>query len=163
LSARSADGRPKVDRPSGGWFTLFVVSLDTSSTVPVAPDVAFDAMADARNETKWNSKVTRSELVSGEPIGRGSRFETVNRGQTYDATITEYDRPSRITFEVTGKQMDITSTFTFTGDAQGTALQGAFDFRPKGALKVLFPLIRPMIKRDLPKQMQSFSAFCTSR
>jgi hypothetical protein len=142
-------------------ITLVDVALETSSAVPVAPDVAFDAMADARNETKWNSKVTKSELVSDEPIGQGSRFRTVNRGQIYDATITEYDRPSRITFEVTGKQMDITSTFTLTGQAQGTALHGSFDFRPKGALKVVFPLMRPMIKRDLPKQMARFSEYCT--
>jgi hypothetical protein len=136
------------------------MAFDATCAVPVAPEVAFDAMADARNETKWNSKVTRSELVSSEPIGQGSRFRTVNRGQTYDATITDYERPSRITFEVTGKQMDITSTFTFAGEAQETAVHGTFDFRPKGALKALFPLLRRMIARDLPKQMESFSRFC---
>ena len=36
----------------------------------------FDLMADARNETVWNSQVASSELVSDEPIGLGSRFVT---------------------------------------------------------------------------------------
>jgi len=134
--------------------------FDVSRALATSSEVAFDAMADARNEVRWNSKVTRSDLVSGEPVQQGSRFQTVNRGQTYDATITEYQRPSRLTFEVTGKQMDITTTFTFSADGQGTLLRGEFDFRPKGLLRVMFPVMRPMIRGDLPNQMESFSTFC---
>jgi len=145
----------------GASLQFRFMALDVNQVIAVPPDVAFDAMVDVRNEVHWNSKVTRSELLSDEPIGQGSRFQTVNRGQLYDATITEYERPTRITFEVTGKQMDITTTFTFTENSQGTALHGEFDFRPKGLLKVIFPLMRPMIRGDLPKQMGSFAAFCT--
>jgi hypothetical protein len=136
------------------------VTFNVSKEIAVTPDVAFDAMADARKEVRWNSKVTRSDLVNGEPIQKGSRFQTVNRGQVYDATITEYERPTSITFEVTGRQMDITTTFTFAAKAQGTILSGDFDFRPKGLLKAMFPLMRPMIRGDLPKQMESFAKFC---
>jgi len=139
------------------------VLFEVSQRVAVAPEAAFDAMADARNEVQWNSKVTRSELVSAEPVQQGSRFQTVNRGQAYDATITEYDRPARVTFEVTGKQMDITTTFTFTGEAEGSVVHGTFDFRPKGALKIAFPVMRPMIRGDLPKQMESFARYCAAR
>jgi len=135
--------------------------LEARAALSVTPEVAFDAMADARNETRWNSKVTRSDLMSDEPIGQGSRFQTVNRGQPYEAEITEYDRPSTVTFEVTGKQMDITTTFVFVADKDGTAVHGEFDFRPKGLLKIMFPLMRPMIRRDLPKQMESFSQYCS--
>jgi hypothetical protein len=135
--------------------------LDVSQALAVPREVAFDAMADARHEVHWNSKVTRSELVGGDPIDKGSRFQTVNRGQVYDATITDYERPRRITFKVTGKQMDIITTFTFAENAQGTVLHGNFDFRPRGFLKVMFPLMRPMIRGDLPKQMASFARFCT--
>lgn len=136
--------------------------FDVSRQLATPPEVAFDAMADARNEVRWNSKVSRSDLVSNEPVQQGSQFQTVNRGQVYDATITEYQRPSRVTFEVTGKQMDITTTFTFAADGQGTLLRGEFDFRPKGFLKVAFPLMRPMIRGDFAKQMGSFAAFCAN-
>jgi len=134
--------------------------FDVSKELPTSPEVAFDKMADARNEVRWNSKVSRSDLMSGEPVQRGARFQTVNRGQPYDAIITEFERPSRVSFEVTGKQMDITTTFTFAPGGPGTVLRGEFDFRPKGFLKVLFPLMRPMIRGDLPKQMGSFAEFC---
>ena len=135
--------------------------FDVSRELETTPEVAFDAMADARNEVRWNSRVSRSDLVSGEPVQQGSRFQTVNRGQSYDATITEYQRPGRLTFEVTGKQMDITSTFSFEANAKGTLLRGEFDFRPKGLVKAMFPLMRPMIRGDLPKQMESFATYIT--
>jgi hypothetical protein len=128
--------------------------------VACPPEKAFDLMADARNEAKWNSQVSSSELLSGEPVGPGSRFRTVNRREPYDATITEYDRPNRLGFEVSGKRMDISATFTFAEADGGTELDGSFDFRPKGLVKVMFPLLAPMIRRDLPKQAASFKALC---
>jgi hypothetical protein len=131
-----------------------------SREIATNSEVAFDAMADARNEVHWNSRVSRSDLVSGEPVQKGSRFRTVNRGQVYEATIKEYERPARLSFEVTGKQMNIKTTFRFAASAKGTVLQGDFEFRPKGFLNVLFPLMHPMIRGDPPKQMGSFADFC---
>ena len=133
--------------------------FEMDSVIAASPEAAFDAMADARNEPQWNSQVSRSELLSGEPIGDGSRFETVNRGQSYQATITTYERPNRLAFDVTGKGMDIRATFAFTATGGGTSNSATFDFTPKGFLKVVFPLMKPLIRKDLPKQAQSFAAF----
>jgi len=78
------------------------------------------------------SRVSESELTSGEPVHQGSTFRTVNRGQTYDATIKTYDRPNRLRFEVTGRQMDITAACVFSAVDPGTKVESSFDFRPKG-------------------------------
>jgi Polyketide cyclase / dehydrase and lipid transport len=121
---------------------------------------AFDLMADARNEATWNGPVSRAELVSEEPVGLGSRFLVVNRGQEYVGTISRHERPHQVTFEVDGKQLDITGSFTFTPDADGTAVDAEFDFHPKGTMKLLFPLIAPRVRRDLPRRLASFKSFC---
>jgi hypothetical protein len=126
------------------------------------PEHAFDLMADARNETTWNSRVSRSELVSGEPIGAGTTFVTVNRGQEYDATIATHERPERLVFDVRGRQMDITASFRFAAAGSGTHISGEFDFRPKGVMRGLFPLFAPMVRRDLERQSASFAALCES-
>jgi hypothetical protein len=42
----------------------------------------------------------------------------------------------------------------------GTELKSDFDFRPKGALKVLFSLLAPVIRRDVPKQYVSLKRLC---
>ena len=43
---------------------------------------------------------------------------------------------------------------------EGTDPDSAFDFRPSGVLKVVFPLLAPVIRRDVPKQHASLKALC---
>jgi Polyketide cyclase / dehydrase and lipid transport len=121
---------------------------------------AFDLMADARNEATWNGPVSSAELVSDEPVGLGSRFLVINRGQKYLGTIARHERPHHLRFEVNGKRLDITGSFTFAPDRDGTALDAEFDFHPKRAMKLLFPLLAPLVRRDLPRQLTSFKSFC---
>ena len=138
-----------------------IVDAEVSIARPRAE--VFDLMADARNETAWNSQVTSSELVSDEPIGEGSQFVTVNRGQRYDATITTYDPPNEIVFHVVGKVLTIVGRFRFADLGSETALRANFDMTPSRHMKVMLPLISPMVRRDFPKQLNSFKAFCESR
>ncbi|HEY0414916.1 MAG TPA: SRPBCC family protein [Gaiellaceae bacterium] len=123
------------------------------------PEEVFDLVADMRNETRWNSTFTSGELRSGEPIELGSRFAIVNSGTPYDVTITTYDRPSRLVFEASGNP-DLTIAYTFTATGDGTNVDSAFDFRPKGVWKVVFPLLAPVIRRNVRKQYASLKALC---
>jgi uncharacterized protein YndB with AHSA1/START domain len=133
--------------------------VSTTTRIACPPEKVFDLVADLRNDTQWNSRVSHAELRSPEPIGLGSRFELVNGGTAYDVTITSYDRASRLVFEASGKP-DLTIVYTFTPTGEGTELGSEFDFRPRGALKVLFPLLGPVIRRDVPKQHASLKALC---
>ena len=133
--------------------------VTTTTRIARPPENVFDMLADLRNDTQWNSRVSRAELRSPEPIGLGSRFAIVNGGTAYDVTITSYDRPSRLVFEASGKP-DLTIACTLTPTGEGTELESDFDFRPRGALKVLFPLLAPVIRRDVPKQYASLKALC---
>lgn len=123
----------------------------------------FDLMADARNETRWNGSVSRAELMTDEPIGEGSRFIVVNRGREDEATITAFDRPDRLEFAVTSKAMDIDITYTFAEKDGTTTAIGKFDAQPKGIMKMLLPLLMPVIKRDLAKQHGNFKKLCESQ
>ena len=123
------------------------------------PEHVFDVLADMRNETQWNRRVSSAELRSAEPIAVGSRFAIVNGGSAYDATITICDRPSRLVVEASGKP-DLSVTYNLTPTAEGTELGSELDFRPKGALKLVFALLAPVIRRDVPRQYASLKAFC---
>lgn len=123
---------------------------------------AFDLMADPRNETRWNEGVSRAELTTGEPVGLGSKFVTDHGsplGQI-ESTITVFERPDRLEFEATSRRMDLAISFTFTDADSETLVHGTFDAKPKGVMAVLFPLLRPMIRRDMAKQHQHFKALC---
>jgi hypothetical protein len=136
------------------------MKFTVESDVARSPAEVFDRLADARNEPSWNSQVSRSDLLSDEPIGQGSRFVTVNRGKPYDSTITTHRTPDLLVFEVTGQPLDITASFTITPRGAGSHIVSEFDFRPKGAMKVMFPLMQSAIRKDLAKQSQSFKRFC---
>jgi Polyketide cyclase / dehydrase and lipid transport len=78
------------------------VRATATTHIACPPEQVFDVVADMRNETEWNSRVSSAELQSTEPIELGSRFAVVNGGTRYDVTITTYDRPSRTTTRARG-------------------------------------------------------------
>lgn len=133
--------------------------VTTTTRIACSPEDVFDLLADLRNDTRWNGRVSRAELRNSEPIGLGSRFAIVNGGSPYEVTITGYERPSRLVLEASG-QPDLTIAYTLTPAGDGSELGSDFDFRPRGALEVLFPLVAPMIRRDVPKQHASLKALC---
>jgi uncharacterized protein YndB with AHSA1/START domain len=135
------------------------VRVRTTTRIACPPEKVFDTLADLRNDTQWNSRVSRAELRSPEPIGLGSQFAVVNGGTAYDVTITDYERPSRLVFEASGRPV-LTIACTLTPTDEGTELESDFDFRPTGGLKVLFPLLAPVIRRDVPKQYAALKALC---
>jgi uncharacterized protein YndB with AHSA1/START domain len=135
------------------------VRVAATTGIACPPEQVFDLVADMRNETQWSSRVTSAQLQTGEPIEVGSRFSIVNGGTPYDVLITTYDRPSRLVFEASGNP-DLTLAYTFTPSGDGTNVESDFDFRPKGMLRLLFPLLAPVIRRDVPKQYASLKALC---
>lgn len=139
------------------------MTINEELHIDCPPELAFDLMADVRHLTTWNEGASRAELTTGEPIERGSRFTTVNRGQELESTITVFDRPERLDFDVTSKRLDVAGTFTFAESDGGTKLSISFEPRPKGALSALFPLLKPLIRRDLIKQHLKFKDFCEER
>jgi uncharacterized protein YndB with AHSA1/START domain len=135
------------------------VRVTTTTRLACPPEQVFDTVADLRNETQWNSRVSSAELRSAEPVGLGSQFEIVNGGTPYQVTITTYERPSRLVLEARGNP-DLTIAYAFVPSGDGTQLDSDYDFRPRGFLKVLFLLLAPVIRRDVPKQQASLKALC---
>jgi uncharacterized protein YndB with AHSA1/START domain len=136
------------------------VRVTATTRIACPPGRVFDTLADVRNELQWNSQVSSAELLSDEPIEQGSRFTIVNGGRPYDVAITTFERPSRLVFEGSG-QPDLTVSYTLTPTADdGTDLESELDFRPRGALKLLFLLLAPVIRRNVPKQYASLKALC---
>jgi hypothetical protein len=135
------------------------VRATATTRIACAPEGVFDTLADLRNETQWNSRVSSAELRSDEPIALGSRFAVVNGGTSYDVSITTYDRPSRLVLEASGKP-ELTITYALRPISDGTELESELEFRPRGSLKLVFALLAPVIRRDVPKQYRSLKALC---
>ncbi len=96
------------------------------------PTTAFDLLADVRNETRSNKRVSAAELRSEGPVRGGSRFQTVYLGQENDVALAELDRPERVLVAATNTMMDIDTTHVLTRANGGTRVVVTTDVRRKG-------------------------------
>ena len=158
--ASGIDAEPRVR--SGDCSSVATVQVTVEQQIACAPEAAFDLIADARHEPEWNSQVSSTELRSREPIGAGSQFTIVNRGEAFDAVIAAHDRPNALEFRAAGS-MELVIHYAFAARNGGTHMTASYDFRPRGALKMLFALMKPVIAGNVRKQLTSFKALCEQR
>lgn len=123
---------------------------------------AFDLMADPRNELRWNSGVTAVELKTNEPVGKGSQFTIVDSRGEQDLTIASFERPNRLVYELRGPQMDVDIDIVFTESDGVTTITGTFKPTTRGVMTFLFPLLKPLIKRQIAKEHVNFVRLCES-
>lgn len=115
------------------------------------PAEVFDFLADVRNERRWHPQLRSVEKVSEGPIGAGTTFEAdYKQIGRMRVEITEYERPRRLGFRATSRSMDMRRVlFTFTEAADGTDLSLELEAELRGFMRVLEPLLRPMIRRGV--------------
>ena len=105
----------------------------------------FDFVADERTEPTYNHNMIGSEMVTDGPIGVGTRFRAViragRRALPMDIEYTGFDRPNLIASTARMSTADFSGTLTFTPTASGTRLRWSWQTRPKGALRVVAPLL----------------------
>jgi uncharacterized protein YndB with AHSA1/START domain len=139
-----------------------MITLDWQINCP--PETAFDLMADVRNEPTWNETGRRADLTSDEPVREGSTFRLVRKNDdVHKATITRFDRASRLQFAIETDAMDITADYSFEAHDGVTKFRAAFEPTPKGIMRVLLPVLKPMIRRQVTQHHREFSAMCEAR
>jgi hypothetical protein len=133
--------------------------IEGEITIGRPVDVVFDYVADQTNEPQYNPGMVRAEKVSAGPIGRGTRFRSAVRsaGRTAEVLIefTDYDRPRLFASTTTMKQADIEYMLRFEPVAAGTRMGWSGQVRPKGALRLLGPLILWLGRRQEQRIWQS--------
>lgn len=105
----------------------------------------FDFVADQRNEPRYNPRMVRAAKVTGGPVGKGTVFRSATRsmGRTAEMSIelTGYDRPARLASRTTMRQADMVGTLTFEPAPSGTRMRWSWHVQPKGAVRLMAPLI----------------------
>ncbi|GAA2607873.1 SRPBCC family protein [Paractinoplanes durhamensis] len=108
----------------------------------------FDFVADERNESMYNPAMVDVEKITEGPIGLGTRFAatmiTNRRPLRIEIEYTGFDRPRSLTSMSCMAAADFAGTLTVTPEADGTHLRWSWQMRPKGALRLLAPLLEPV-------------------
>lgn len=108
-------------------------------------EAVFDFAADQRNEPRYNPRMIRADKVSDGPVGKGTVFRSVaksmGRAAEMRIELTGYDRPGRLASRTATKLADIGGALTFDPVPGGTRMRWSWSVRPKGAARLLAPVI----------------------
>lgn len=132
--------------------------IEGTIVIAAHPQDVFDFVADERNEPLFNRDMVGVEKLTPEPIGLGTRWSTTlaSRGRggrrgrpiTMTVEVVDYDRPTRLGTRSTLSTAVITGALTFAPHPSGTRLSWSWDVSPKGALRLLTPVIGVAGRRE---------------
>ena len=96
--------------------------------------------------------MVRAEKITPGPVRRGTQFRSAvaSMGRTAEMLIecTSYDRPRLFASTTIMQQADISYALTFEPAAGGTRMRWSGQVRPKGAVRLLGPVITWMGTRQ---------------
>jgi carbon monoxide dehydrogenase subunit G len=132
-----------------------VPKVERSATIAVAPDVAFDFVADPTNALRWMHNFTRFEPESPARRGVGTRVTATGSvlGMPITTTleIVELERPRRLVSRTTGRLKSL-SAWEFAPAEGGTRVGFVGDYDlPAGLLRLIGG---PLVQRELEKNAE---------
>jgi hypothetical protein len=126
--------------------------IEGEITIARPAEAVFDFAADQRNEPRYNPRMVRAEKVTGGPVGKGTVFRSavhsIGPATKMRCELTGYHRPGWLASCTTMAEADITGMLTFTPVPGGTRMRWAWVVRPKGASRLLSPLISRLGRRQ---------------
>jgi uncharacterized protein YndB with AHSA1/START domain len=119
----------------------------------------FDYVADERHEPNFNSRMSRVELLTPEPIGAGARFgvEMTMMRRVFDVTVefTAFERPRLLGSTSRslprggkGRPLVTAGSLTFEPVSEGTRMRWSWQVETPGAMRLLAPLVSRMGRRQ---------------
>jgi hypothetical protein len=101
----------------------------------------------------WDPAVVGMTRLDDGPLSVGSRGRERRRfagTQEADFTVTELTRLQAFAFRNTTGPFALDRRYDFRADGSGaTVVAFEFDMAPRGAMRLLFPLLRPVIRRQV--------------
>ena len=125
------------------------------ATISVAPEVAFDFVADPANALRWMHNFSRFEPEEPGRRGVGTRVTATGSVMGMPVTTTleiiELERPRRLVSRTTGRLKSV-STWQFEPAAEGTRVGflGDYDL-PTGLMRLIGG---PLVQRELEKNAE---------
>jgi uncharacterized protein YndB with AHSA1/START domain len=126
--------------------------ISTRGSVTIARPAAevFAFIADVRNDPRWHTDVLEARLIEGTTVDRGSTFEIKTKPvigvSAGTVTVSEYDPPRGIVFDVRMGKLEPTTTFTVLPDGDGCRITRRIDIEPLGLMRVMAPFMGGMMR-----------------
>jgi uncharacterized protein YndB with AHSA1/START domain len=137
-----------------------MVVLENSADIAVPPQHVFDYLSDLRNEAEWNPAMHSVHLLTGDPIGIGSRYQVSWAGSPeVIVEYAQYERPDRWASVADSKMMTIRFSARVTPVPSGSHLAVRMELIPHGPARLLQPLLR---RRMQARELDNMRAIKTT-
>lgn len=128
-----------------------------------APRAAvFDFVANECNEPLYNPNMLRADQLTQGPVGVGTRFTAVMKGPRSTTVAIEYtgfNRPQVLNSLSRTAGMDIEGELSFAAEGNQTRLTWIWRLRPRGALRLVTPLVRALGSRQEHNNWQALKKY----
>jgi uncharacterized protein YndB with AHSA1/START domain len=145
-SARMHDA-PRRDNPRDPMARLRLTQV-----IDRPPADVFAAIVDLEAFPRWNPTTKSARKLSVGETGEGTRFELSIAG--FGATVQElrgFERDRRVTLVPHIRAISGGHTFILTPDAGGTRVDHELEMIPRGAMRLLGPVVAMVGRRNLAK------------
>jgi uncharacterized protein YndB with AHSA1/START domain len=129
-----------------------MVTLRLTQVIDRPPAGVFAAIVDLESFPRWNPTTKGARKLSEGETGEGTRFELSIAG--FGTTVQElrdFERDRRVTLVPHIRAISGGHTFILTPDAGGTRVDHELEMIPRGAMRLLGPVVAMVGRRNLAK------------
>jgi carbon monoxide dehydrogenase subunit G len=129
-----------------------MVRFESSTSIARPVNDVFDYVSDVRNDPNWHTDVLEASTAGPGPIGSGTVFNTKFKpfmGKSEGTmTVSEYEPPTRTVLKGRLGKMAPTITYSFAAEGSGTRLTRRVEVDPPGIMRIMAPLMKPMMGKQ---------------
>ena len=128
----------------------------------------FDKITDFRGQDRWLTKTAAfrgTTDVSSNPVTLGTTYREPSPFGVRHGTVTEFERPTKITFHqpmamaLHSGTVDVTVRYTLTPKAQSTHVQRLVTLAIPWPLRLLRPLLMPIFRAEQRRTLFALKAY----
>jgi uncharacterized protein YndB with AHSA1/START domain len=141
-----------------------MILLTASSELDIAApsERVFDLLAPERT-SEWDHSILSIAQIRG-PLGPGARYRETHRvffrPHAIDLEVTEYEPSQRIAYRTVSGGPPSTTRYELVPSPQLTRVRISAEARIGSLLVVLAPLLRRVIRRQLPETLRALKSHC---
>jgi carbon monoxide dehydrogenase subunit G len=128
-----------------------MVTIEGTESLARSAAEVFAFIADVRNDPRWHTDILEARLTEGSGVDKSSIFEIKTKPfmgvSSGTVTVSEYDPPNGIVFDVHMGTLEATTTFEVVPDGQGCLVTRRIDMEPQGLMRVMAPFMGGMMRK----------------